>query len=134
MRLNSKNCKEMVVNFVYKKPNGNKNFIIQIAWRVIINEHLKWNCHVDYITSKASKKLYAVRLLRRDGVEEQDMLKFSRSSVGPILKYTLQLWQDIPDYLSDRIESVQKRALNIIYRNSSYSQALSLANETTLNF
>ena len=53
---------------------------------VIINEHLKWNCHVDYITSKASKKLYAVRLLRRDGVEEQDMLKVSRSSVGPILK------------------------------------------------
>ena len=32
MRLNPKNCKEMVVNFVYKKPNGNKNFIIQIAW------------------------------------------------------------------------------------------------------
>ena len=76
---------------------------------VIINEHLKWNCRVDYITSKASKKLYAVRLLRRDGVEEQDMLKVSRSSVGPILKYTLQLWQDIPDYLSDRIESVQKK-------------------------
>ena len=100
---------------------------------VIINEHLKWNCHVDYITSKASKKLYAVRLLRRDGVEEQDMLKVSRSSVGPILKYALQLWQDIPDYLSDRIESVQKRALNIIYRNSSYSPALSLANETTLS-
>ena len=100
---------------------------------VIINEHLKWNCHVDYITSKASKKLYAVRLLRRDGVEEQDMLKVSRSSVGPILKYALQLWQDIPDYLSDRIESVQKRALNIIYRNSSYSPALSLANATTLS-
>ena len=32
MRVNPKNCKEMVVNFVYKKPNGNKNFIIQIAW------------------------------------------------------------------------------------------------------
>ena len=34
--------------------------------------------------------------------------------------------------LSDRIESVQKRALKVIYYNSSYSQALSLANETTL--
>ena len=43
------------------------------------------------------------------------------------------MWQEIPDYLSDRIESVQKRALKIIYRNSSYSQALSLANETTLS-
>ena len=41
--------------------------------------------------------------------------------------------QDIPDYLSDRRESVQKRALKIIYPNSSYNQALSLANETTLS-
>ena len=94
---------------------------------------MKWNCHVDCITSKASKKLYAVRLLRRDDVEEQDMLKVLRSSVRPILEYAEQVWQDIPDYLSDRIESVQKRALKIIYRNSSYNQALSLANETTLS-
>ena len=67
---------------------------------VIINENLKWNCHVDYITSKASKKLYALRL--RDGVQEQDMLKVFRSSVRPILEYTVQVWQDIPDYISVR--------------------------------
>lgn len=30
---------------------------------VIINENLKWNCHVDYITAKASKKLHALKLL-----------------------------------------------------------------------
>ena len=48
-----------------RKPNSKKNFIIQIAW--IINENLKWNCHVDYNTAKASKKLYAIRLLKRAG-------------------------------------------------------------------
>ena len=36
---------------------------------VIINENLKWNCHVDYITAKASKKLYALRLLKRAGLQ-----------------------------------------------------------------
>ena len=36
---------------------------------VIINENLKWNCHVDYITAKASKKLYALILLKRAGVQ-----------------------------------------------------------------
>ena len=69
MRLNPKNCKEMVVNFI-----GNPNTIMRplyignqmveiislyILLGVIINENLKWNCHVDYITAKASKKLYA---------------------------------------------------------------------------
>ena len=42
---------------------------------VIINEKFKWNCHVDYITTKKSKKLYALRLFKRAGVQEQDMLK-----------------------------------------------------------
>ena len=61
------------------------------------------------------------------------MLKVLGSSVRPILEYAVQVWHDILDYLSDRIESVQKPALKIIYANSSYSQAMSLANETTLS-
>ena len=56
-----------------------------------------------------------------------------RSSVTPILEYAVQVWQDIPDYLSDRIQPFQNRALKIIYPNSSYSQALSQANESTLS-
>ena len=66
-------------------------------------------------------------------MQEQDMLKVFRSSVRPILEYAVQVWQDITDHLSDRTESVLKRAFKIIYPNISYSQALSLANETTLS-
>ena len=57
-------------------------------------------------------------------MQEQDTLKVFRSSVRPILEYAVQVWQDIPDYLSG-IESVLKRAFKI------NSQALLLANETT---
>ena len=85
MRLNPRNCKEMVVNFM-ENPNtiviplyiGNQ-MVERISscklLGVIINENLKQNCHVDYITAKASKKLYALRLFKRAGVQEQDMLK-----------------------------------------------------------
>ena len=45
----------------------------------------------------------------------------------------MQVWHDIPDYLSDKIESVQKRDFKIVYPNSLYGQALLLANETTLS-
>ena len=57
---------------------------------VIINENWKWNCHVDYITAKASKKLYALRLLKRAGVQEQQEQVF-RSSVRQILEYAVQV-------------------------------------------
>ena len=85
MGLNPKKCKEMVVNFM-----GNPNTIMrplyignQIVERissykllgVINNENLKWNCHVDYITAKASKKLYVVRLLKRAGVQEHRQIE-----------------------------------------------------------
>ena len=99
---------------------------------VIINENWKWNCHVDYITAKASKKLYALRLLKRAGVQEQQEQVF-RSSVRQILEYAVQVCGKTFLYLSDRIECVQKQALKNIYPNCSYSQALSLANETTLS-
>ncbi|PFX16123.1 hypothetical protein AWC38_SpisGene19629 [Stylophora pistillata] len=42
---------------------------------VIIRDHLKWNPHVEYVTAKAAKKLYALRLLKRAGVMPEDMLE-----------------------------------------------------------
>ena len=102
---------------------------------VIISDDLKWNCHIDYIyiITKAAKRLNALRLLKRAGVQAQDMLKMYRCNVRSILEYALQVWQNIPVYLSERIESVQKRAFKIIYPDSSYNQALILAKETTLS-
>ena len=41
--------------------------------------------------SEASKKLYALRLLKRAGVQEQDMLKVFRSSVRLISEYAVQV-------------------------------------------
>ena len=51
---------------------------------VITNEKFKWNCHVDYITAKVSKKLYVLRLLKRAGVQEQDLVKVFRGRVRQI--------------------------------------------------
>ena len=75
----------------------------------------------------------ALRLLKRAGVQAQDMLKVYRCNVRSILEYALQKWQNIPVYLSERIEFVQKRTFKIIYPDSSYNQALILTKETTLS-
>ena len=43
------------------------------------------------------------------------------------MEYAVLVWQDIPAYLSEAIERVQKRALNIIYPEAeSYAHALQL--------
>ncbi|KAL9966711.1 hypothetical protein ACROYT_G024828, partial [Oculina patagonica] len=82
---------------------------------VIMDKDLKWNCHIDYITKKACKKLYSLRVLRRAGVSQANILKIYLSTVRPVLEYAAPVWQAIPGYLSDTIERIQKRALHIIY-------------------
>ena len=58
---------------------------------------------------------------------QPNMLRIYLGSVRPVLEYAVPVWQDIPAYLSEAIERVQKRALNIIYPEAeSYAHALQL--------
>ena len=143
MKLNPKKCKEMVSNFM-KNPNTltrplqiENSEVERVSTHkllVIISDDLKWNCHIDYIITKAAKRLYTLRLLKRAGVQEQDMLKVYRCNVRSILESALQVWQNIPVNMSERIESVQKRAFKIIYLDSSYNQALTLRSQADASF
>ena len=88
---------------------------------------MKWNSHVDYIIGKACKKLYSPRVLRITRVSHSNILRIYLSTVRPVLEYAVPVWQDIPADLSEAIERVQKRALNIIYPEAeSYAHALEL--------
>ena len=60
---------------------------------VIVDKDLKWNSHVEYITKKAYKKLYSLRVLRGAGVCRQaNILKIYLSTIRPVLEYTVPVW------------------------------------------
>ncbi|CAB4041551.1 Hypothetical predicted protein, partial [Paramuricea clavata] len=40
---------------------------------VYLSADLKWTTHIDHICSKASKRLFAIRILKRNGVEVWDL-------------------------------------------------------------
>ena len=57
------------------------------------------------------------------------MLKVYLAIIRPILEYAVPVWQAIPEYLSQKIESVQKRALKIIKPGEeSYEELLTVFN------
>lgn len=143
MKLNPPKCKEMLINFMHN-PNfilrpiivGN-NVIERVSsykiLGVFVDSDLKWNSHIDYIYKKACKKLYSLRVLRRAGVDQVSILNVYISTVRPVLEYAVPVWQSIPGFLSDKIESIQKRALRIIFPTAEkYTEALKLAHLDTL--
>ena len=129
MRLNSKKCKEMIINFLqYRLPFQDAlqvggNTIERVSsyklLGVYLNNDLSWNLHCDYITKKANKRLYILRILRRARVGYQQLVTVYCSLVRPILEYAAPVWSAIPDYLKAKVERVQKRALKIIDPGSS---------------
>ena len=62
-------------------------------------------------------------------VGREGILKVDVTTIIPIyLEYGVQVWKDIPEFLSNKLESIQKRVLYIIYPCHSYLDALNTTN------
>ena len=82
----------------------------------MISKDLKWIEHVDYICKKASKWLYALRLLKRSSIPAGKLVLVYTTCVRPILEFLCEVWHySLAQYLNDEIESIQCRALRIIF-------------------
>jgi len=142
MVLNANKTKEMVIHFgrtgVDITPVLINNTVVEqvTSFKLlgcIINNRLSWNGHVDSIYSKASQKLYFLCLLRRAGVEPQDIVRVFTSTIRAILEYACAAWHTcLTSEQSERLESIQRRAMSIVAPDMSYRQALSTFGLPTL--
>ena len=66
-------------------------------------------------------------------MDEMSILKVCLTTIRPVLECAIPVWQAIPSYLSDKIESLQKRVLHIVFPHiDSYTGALLAAGLDTL--
>ena len=126
MIINEKKAKEIVINFLKSEIdipeleiNGEKIEQVQNSklLGVTISYDLTWGKHVKKIRTKATQRLYFLRLLKRTHVSMDKMLQIYCSLVRPTTEYACQVWHGtLTGELSDAIESVEERALEIIMR------------------
>ena len=82
---------------------------------VTVNNSLTWEDHVTAICSKASKRLYFLKLLRRSGLSVGDLLLYYQTVIRSVLEYACPVWHSgLSATQADRIESIQRRAMHII--------------------
>ena len=94
---------------------------------VYISEDLTWGVHCDYIIKKANRRLYALRTLKKCGVPTSDLITVYCSLIRSVIEYASAVFANLPKYLSDALEGIQKRALRIILPNLHYDEALILS-------
>ena len=66
--------------------------------------------------------MYMLYQLKRAGVNQDDLVTIYISVVRPVIEYACPVWQtNLPIYLSDNIEMIQKRAVKkAIFPGMSY--------------
>ena len=141
-QLNATKCKELRINFSKQKSDvdlviANEQFFELVTSAkilgVTVTDDLKWNAHVNNVVLKASKRLYLLRLLKRADLDVKSLIQFYCTCIRSILEYACQTFHSsLPQYLSDDIERIQKRALRIIFPDLHYNEALESARLTTL--
>jgi len=79
---------------------------------VHIDSTLTWTKHIDYITKKATKRLYFLKVLKRAGLPSDHLLHYYTTVIRPVLEYCSCIWHhNIPNKLSLQVyKSIYKNA------------------------
>ena len=133
MKINKRKTKELVIDFSETRTNfptiridGTDTQRVTEAkiLGITITSNLTWDVHVDEITRKAGKRLFLLL---------QDLLTVYTTVVRPTLEYVCPAWStSLTLGLQSDMECVQRRAMNIIYPNTPYIEALANAPLTSL--
>ena len=123
MMVNFKKTKEMILGSIQKNPpsslcvSGNVIDTVKCfkLLGVNISDDLRWDAHVDAICAKVASRLYFLKILKRSGLTQNDLLWFYKSVIRSIVEYGCVVWHhNLTTAQSDRLEALQKRALRII--------------------
>ena len=72
--------------------------------------------HVEVCIDKFHARLWSLRFLKKSGLDQDKLLDMYNSLVRSAVEYCAIVYHSmIPQYLSDRLEALQRRALRIIF-------------------
>ena len=124
MMLNCGKTKGLCVCFARRPPevrpiviDSRKIEMVSSATRlgVVFSNNLKWQVHVDHITSKGAQRLYSLNLLKRAAVDPKSLVLVYVALVRPVVEYACQVWHaGLTKDQSKQLESIQRRALDIV--------------------
>ena len=130
MELKETRCKELGISFSTLNKSfdpiiiNNKSVEVVTVVKLLgvtVSNDLKWNSHIANTGKKVSTRLYFLRQLERAGLPPEDLIQFYVSCIHPVIEYACEAFHDsLPQYLSNDLERLQKRAFCIIFPKLHY--------------
>jgi len=79
------------------------------------------------VTSKAAKRQWFLKKLKRTGVSQEDLVYYYQAVIRHVLEYACPVWHSsITSQQSKSMDSIQRRACQIILSDRTYSDACSV--------
>ena len=81
---------------------------------ITISRDMNWQTHIDAIITKASSRLYFLKILKKSGLNSHQLRHFYLSVIRPILEYCSAIWHHgLTKAQAESLEAIQRRALRI---------------------
>ena len=81
---------------------------------IILSADLKWNKHIGYIVSKASKRVFIIRNLRKAGCPPELIIRCYTALIRSVLTYAYASYCNLPDFLFTKLLRVERRVLRSV--------------------
>ena len=122
MIVNAKKLNIMTISFLKSTPSVKQPIPLEMSVEqckllgTAISSDLKWEVHVTNITKKANLALSTLKFFFKFSCPAFHLLRIYSSFIRSVLEYSCPVWDfGLTTSQSYSIESVQKRALRIIY-------------------
>jgi len=101
---------------------------------VDIDRHLKFDKHIERITTSARRKTHGILVLKQTGLNSASLVTLYKTQIIPTLTHASPAWYPFTtDEQRTEIEKCQKLALRIIFPSiESYGERMATAQVTTL--
>ena len=129
MKLNPSKCSVMTVSFT-RQPHRLEQLHIadnvlhvqeNTSHRILgitVQADLKWDAHVQNMISRANKKLYILKTLKRFCLPVNDLISIYLGYIRPLLEYATPVWNfSLTLKYVKAMENFQKRVCKIILGN-----------------
>jgi len=139
--VNGRKTKELLIGSVVKDPPPPVNLsgtpVERVTTFKLLGVHiasgLKWTQHIDAITSKAASRLHFLKQLKRSGARRDDLLYFYVTVIRTLPEYACPVWHSsLTATQTKALESLQRRAMRVIFQDSNYTVSIIRAGLDTL--